>query len=299
MSGKQKKTGPCAAARGLAWVLTFMLTGLLALTLFSFAARHLLTPAEGEGSVQLNETLISQEAELAEAKIRQLAEVYPFQPETVLDVLDRETLTEMSRQSAAWWRQLLTEASLRERPDFETEELETALFSDPGIMELRENEAESTVREISAKVKEILQRTVLPMRQPVLSRVMKELKERFDLKNLIDFATGLPWALLALCAVIAGLIALVTARKMRLTLKYLGAAFGGAVLTVAAVWLAVHFAGLIPLIRESSESMARQAEMLANRVLLREGAMALAMALGSVACLFLYRRGGKREKHEA
>ena len=76
------------------------------------------------------------------------------------------------------------------------------------------------------------------MRQSILEAALQKAGEKLDLPNLIAFFLGSCWAALALCAFLAGLIALAWSRQtFREALLYIGGALGAAALVMIAAAL--------------------------------------------------------------
>ena len=107
---------------------------------------------------------------------------------------------------------------------------------------------------------------------------------------MISFFLGIPWAALAICALLAGLIVLLESRKDRFALRCIGAALGAAVLVVIAVAAVYLCAGVKGMIREASESLTVLYQYAAGRALVRAGILSTAMAAGCVLCLAGSRR---------
>ena len=70
--------------------------------------------------------------------------------------------------------------------------------------------------------------------------------------SLVAFFMGVPWAVLALCALLAGLIALIQSRRIRGSLRYIGSAMGAAAIVIVCAAVLYLLAGVQPMIREVS-----------------------------------------------
>ncbi len=131
------------------------------------------------------------------------------------------------------------------------------------------------------------------MRAQTIRLGMQEIGKRVDLPNVISFFLGVPWAALALCALLAGLIALLYSRKGNGSLLYIGSSLGGAAIVLAALLILYLCAGILPMIREASEGLTIQYQNVASGAMIRAGILTAAMAAGCVLCLAKDRKNGK------
>ena len=152
-----------------------------------------------------------------------------------------------------------------------------------------EEEALSLAGEAAAQIRERVTRIALPLRQNVISRGLLEMNQRVDWKGVIDFWTGLPLAAFALCAVLGGLIALLSP-SLREGLYALGGALAGAALVVVALWIAARGLGLQAMIREASESLALQYTTVVSRMSAGILGLAGVMLVCGALCLALHCR---------
>ncbi len=104
---------------------------------------------------------------------------------------------------------------------------------------------------------------------------------------------GVPWAALALCALLAGLIALIASPKAGGSLLYIGSALGGAALVLAVLMILYLAAGILPMIREASEGLAIQYQNVTAAAMLRSGILAAGMAAGCILCIARSRKNGQ------
>ena len=133
---------------------------------------------------------------------------------------------------------------------------------------------------------------VLPMRQQIVELGLQKAGERIDLANVIAFLMGVPWASLALAALLAGLIAL-TAGRIRRALPYIGSALGAAALVLICLGGLYLSAGVQQMIREASESLTILYRSAASGTLIRAGVLTAILLAGCVLCLAMSRRNGK------
>ena len=151
-------------------------------------------------------------------------------------------------------------------------------------------EAELRATDAANAVAESVLRIILPLRLPVIGIGTGKAAERVDVGNVIRFLTGIRWAALALCALLAGLIALLESRKLRISLKYIGSAMGAAVLVMAGGVGLYFLTGIGPLIAGASPSLSIQYRALLSGAAIRLTVYAAVLLIGCITCLILCRR---------
>lgn len=278
----------------IAALLAFLLTGALILFCVSFISRQIILPAMDEDGAQVSGDVIRQEQQLARERVTKLAELYGFDAEPVIGLISEEMLQELNAQASQWWSTLLREGKIGEAIRWDTGELEQVLASDPNLTQIDDRERGEYLQLSAAEdIKNSIIRMVLPMRQQTIRLGMQEIEKRADLPGMITFFLGIPWASLALCVLLAGLIALLESKKFNSSLTYIGSALGGASLVLAALIILYLSAGILPMIREASAGLAIQYENVLSGVMIRSAVIAAAMAAGCILCLT---RSGKNRK---
>ena len=282
----------------IAWLLAFLLTGALVLFCGAFTLRLTLVPAFASTGAKVPERVVNAEKELIRERVGALAELHGYTPGPVADLLTGSALTELNEQASLWWSSVLADGNIGVQLKPDTRELREILASDPLLQDREDPDAEAQT--LADLVSEDAIRVVLPLRQEIMNAGLREAGKRVDLVNLMTFAIQVPWAALALSALLAGLIALTALwenRRLSGCLKYIGCAMGAAALVIVAAGALAALAGVRPMILEASRSLAVQYDSVLTGVLLRIGACALALFAGYVLCLIVYRRSQK--KHEA
>ena len=276
----------------LCWFLALLLTGTLALFGVSHFGAKLVEPGLREGGTTVSGSVQEAEMELIRKKAAELADVYGFSAETAMQFITPEKLAAMNDEAALWWNSLLANGVEGEAPAFDTDEMAAAFVKEmpaEGSAETGE-EPEVLAAEAANAVGRSILRIVLPLRLPVISKGLTEAASRVDIANVIRFLTGIRWAALALCALLAGLIALLESRKLRNSLKYIGSAMGAAVLVLAGGCVLYVLSGIDPLIAGASMSLSVQYGSLLNGAALWLFIYAALLLIGCVACLILCRR---------
>ena len=278
----------------VAVLLAFLLTGTLILFCVTFAARQIILPAMNEGGAKVSDDVIREEQTLAGERVTKLAELYGFEAEPVIDLITEDVLRQLHSQASRWWSTLLQEGKAGEALRWDTDELEQVLASDASLGRMEDRE-KAEYLEISAAedVRSSIVRMVLPMRQQTIRLGMQEIGKRIDLPSLISFFLGIPWTALALCALLAGLIALLESKKFKGAAVYIGSAMGAAALVVVALMILYLTAGILPMIREASAGLTIQYQSVVSGTMIRAGILAAAMAAGCILCLTISRKNGK------
>ena len=280
--------------RFLCWFLALLLTGFLVLFGISYAVSQVVEPGTREGGAVASDSIQKMELALIQKKIEELAPIYGFSAETAMKYVTPEAVGEMNRQTAVWWNSILVNGEATDAPAFGTDEMAAAFLKDAAPAGGEEGEtdeaAELRATEAANAVGESILRIILPLRLPIVGKGLTEAAARVDLGNVIRFLLGIRWAALAMCALLAGLIALLESRKLRESLKYIGSAMGAAVLVLAACCVLYVLSGVDPLIAGASMSLSLQYGSLLNGAAVRLFIYAGVLLAGCVICLILYRR---------
>ena len=274
------------------WLLAFVLTSMLLLTCICLIGRQVIAPGLQEGGAQVSDAVIREEKELARQRITELADLYGFTAEPVIEFVNEETLRDLHLEASRWYSRILTNGKAGEDVEWNPDGLEEIFEKDPAIAGLSRDEAESMVINCTAEVRRSIIRMVLPLRQQVIGIGLQVVGKRVDIANLIGVFAGTPWAMLALSAFFAGLIALIAGR-IRASLKYIGSALGAAAIVLAVLVILFLTAGIQPMIREASVSLTIQyQEVFAGSIVLTAVLTAVMLA-GCAICLVQGRKSGK------
>ena len=274
----------------IAILLAFLLTGSLLLFCMSFLGRQAVMPAMTEQGATVSDELIREEQQLIRERVTFLAELHGFQAEPVIDMINEDTLRELNVQASRWWSSILQYGHTGEDIRWDTKELERTIAGHAAVPEPgNEEETDAMAFTAAEAVKNSVIRTVLPLRQQIIQLGLMKAGERIDLPNLITFFLGVPWAALALCALLAGLIALTGSRTIRGSLRYIGGALGAAALVLIAAAILYLCANILPMIREASASLAFMYRGTVSRLAVPAGILTAAMIAGSVVCLAMSR----------
>ena len=281
--------------RGIAWLLAFLLTVALILFCVTFVGRQMIVPGMRDSGAPVSSRVVTAEKELIREKVEELAELYRFSAEPVINAINDETLKELNEQASLWWNSVLADGTPGQELKMDTQELKQVLAEDPLVKKSEDPDTlvETAAEQISKGVAHI----ILPMRQEIMDIGMKEAGKRVDLINVLDFLIRVPWAALALAVLLAGLIALLESRRISGCLKYIGCAMGAAAIVVTVAAILTAQAGVRPMILEASRSLAVQYDSVLSEAAVLTGILVLILLAGYVLCLIFYRRNCKA--HEA
>lgn len=278
----------------IAVLLALLLTGSLVLFCVTFVGRQVLLPAMGENGAQVSDSVIREEYRLARERVTDLASLYGFEAEPVINVITEDTLRELNQQASRWWSSILKDGKTGDELKWNTGELEKVLASDALLNQMEDRDrAEYLAISAVEDIQKSIIRLVLPMRQKIIFLGMQEADKRIDVLNLVSFFMGTPWAALALCALLAGLIALLESRKFKGAAQYIGSSMGAAALVLITLMILYLCAGILPMVQEASAGLAVQYQSVVSETMLRAGILAAALAAGCVLCLIL---SGKNRK---
>ncbi len=277
-------------------LLAFLLTGTLVLFCVSYVGRQVILPAmSGEDGAQVSEAIIREEKLLVRERVTELSELYGFDAEPVIGVISEDILRDLNRQASRWWSTLLQDGKAGDELRWDISELEDVLASDASLNRMEDQEqAEYMGLTVADEVYSSVNRMVLPMRQQIIRLGMQKIGQRIDTVNLITFFMRIPWAALALCALLAGLLMLLRSRKPPDSLQYIGAALGGAALVLACLLILYQFSGILPMIREASAGLAIQYQSVASEAMIRAGILTAAMAMGCTLCMIGIRKSRRK-----
>lgn len=266
--------------------LAFLLTASLIIFSLSLIGNSIIAPAMGENGAQVSDAVIREEMDLIRERITKLSELYGFTAEPVIACVDEETVRELNRQASRWWSSALKEGKAGDDLSWSISGLMEILSSDPALDTAKEDdETESLILNIAEEVRKSVFRVILPMRQITIRLGLKEAGRIADLPNLISFFLGVPWAALALSVLLAGLIALLENRNLKNGMIYIGSALGAAAIVLAAVGVLYLCAGILPMIREASQSLTIQYSNTAKNTMILTLALIVVMTAGCILCL--------------
>ena len=292
-TGKNK---PCLPARIAAWVCAVLLTIVLAFTLLGTTAARMISSEDSHVRISTDRQVIAGQMEKIAGEIRNLAEEYGFSAEPVIDAVSLDEITELNTRMAGWWTRIVTEGIMGDVPSWSAESLIPVIMEtmDPGTAS---DDLYETAAEAAGEIETAVREAAMPVRTSVISFGVRYLNRRIDLPGAARAISRLPGLGGAVCLLLAGLIALLTAGKIRTSLKYYGAAFGGAGISAAFCMILAGTAGIQGMISRASEVMSRQTGLAIRGMVLEAGLYILVLLAAGIFCLIMYTRPAKDGNH--
>ena len=291
-----RKNIPCLPARIAAWVCAVLLTIVLACTVLGMTASRMLSSEESHIRISTDRYVIAGQMEKIAGTVRDLAEEYGFSAEPVISAVPQEEITELNSQMARWWTRIATEGIMGDIPSWSADSLIPVIMEtmDPGKTS---DDPYGKAAEAAGEIEKTIREAAMPVRTSVISFGVRYLNRRIDLPGAVRTVSRLPMLGGAVCLLLAGMIALLTAKKVRASLRYFGAAFGGAGISAAFCMILAGTAGIQGMISRASEGMSRQTGLAVREMVLESGVYILVLLIAGAACLIMYTRLAKNEKH--
>lgn len=303
MSGQKRK--PSAPARTAAWAFALLLTIALTGTLISHSCVRILMSEDLHVSSATDDKVVADQMERLSDAIRELSAEYYFDAGQVIAALDREEVIRADRETAVWWTRITAEGIMDDEiPAWSADSLLPVIEESLTAEKIPEGQdSAETAQEIAYSLEKAARRTMMPVRKALITLGMRYLNKKTDLPGIIRMISAIPKTGAAACLLLAGIIALLTAGRIRTSLKYYGAAAGGAALSALFSMMLIKFQGIPDMIRESSEGLADQAVIMGQSSETEIMIAAAALLLISAACLILYNRKERKpephgESHE-
>lgn len=270
---------PGPLAHCLCVVLCLGLTVLLTLMGVAFPTVRLLTDQGLHLSIaQADAVIDAQYTRIGEA-VDALAQKYPFEPKTVMDFVTRDRLEDFNAQVVHWWMGLLQADPVLTAPSYDVEGLLDAVKADETFRAgVPESSWTATARDkIVQGVQDIVVQAVTPLRLSLLSLGLGKALSMADVPTLRGYLPYLPWALLAACVLLAGLLLLCTHRRMIKGVLYIGSACGAAGICLGVIMGAVAYLDLPGRLAAASALLSMQLRLLLQSLALPMGLTALGL----------------------
>ena len=290
MTGAEKRKA-FLPERGCAWAVTLLLTLFLTVTILSALGMQALTSTGLHVQAATDNGILDEQLRSIHAYIGILAEDYGFAAEPVKETVGREQLKEMNQKAAAWWTCLFTEGKMDSFPRWYSGDIEDAVYA-----AMAESGSAQDPQEVVSDLTDMIERTVFPMRESLLTIGMNLAGNKADLPGILHSLRSIPLLGLAMSLLTAGLIALLLGREILRSLKHYGTAIAGTGFIVLAASLMIMGTQMKEVVGQASRGLAGKLGILMNRIGLETGAIILGLLGIGYFCLYLYRnRAGKRE----
>lgn len=275
MKKDRRSTGwPHPAARGAAWVMTFLLSLGLTMSIMGTAFFRGLTSEGLHAGLAEDSEIIRSEMETIARNVEELAQDYGFSRETVMSAVDEAEYAVLKKKAARWWEDLIIYGDMDPAPVWLSSSLGSLLEEDPQLREAYSgHELWAVSEEIANAVEQIVNRTLLPVRARLVLRGAEWIRVRADYPSLIHAARLLPGLGFACCALAAGLIMLLLAGRPGVSLKFFGTAAGGAGLQILLLTGLIWLGGIRGMLAEASDTLLRLFDNLLKAISLQLGAV--------------------------
>lgn len=259
---------PGRASHILAWIVTLLLTLSLTVAFLSLPLRQVLTDRSLHESVALDQQVVQLQYARIEAKVQELAAEYAFQPETVMALIQEDSLTQYTHQVIDWWMGLLAENPTTEVPSWDTGAIEAAVREDEVFKEnTPANLRRSTARDkIAYPIGMAIKRAVLPLRADIFSALLPSLMNRFDLPLLTHAISLIPAVSVIISLLLALLLLALMFRRISKAALYIGAGLTASGLCSLGLCLLLGCLHLGESIAELSSLLALQYSLLLTRL---------------------------------
>lgn len=293
------KKKPCVLAHVLAVLCAVMLVAAVAACGLTWQVNRLLTDAELHESVALDVRVTDVQFARVENTVHELAAKYAFAPETVMDLVTRESLADYSREVIAWWMGLLAEDPVLDAPEWDTADVEQAVRED----ELFQANTPSTQRrsvardQVAYAVGQAVDRAVLPVRMKLVAPLLPMVFQKVDVLRYMGYLSMAPAVLAGAAAVLCLVILLAMRRRLSLGMLYIGSGLIGGALMLALAGAAVFALNVTGQVAELSPIMGMQLSLLTKQLAWQSGLYALACLTVGAVLIGLYQACSKRSAH--
>ena len=288
-----KAGGTTKAERVCAWIAVFLLTAFLGVTVLGTAGVQMITSAGLHLNVAADDGMIDRQYSEICGNIDLMAAEYGFSAENVKATVTRDELREMNRKSAEFWTLLLTEGEGGTIPRWNIGAIQDIIYTAAEEKTLTEDP-----QTVISDLRETIESTVFPLRETTVTFGSKMAKDMADIRGIIRSVRQMPLLGAAVSLACAGLIALLLAKDISLSLKFYGTALAGSgivILAGCAGFLAARSGGML---REASAGLAEEFGALFGRLALGTGIAGGLLVIAGYLLLFLFSRKRKPETAE-
>lgn len=269
-----------------------LLTFFLLMTAVTLLLGHLLTSDSLHERIATDSEVVNEQLHRIGEEVELMAEEYGFAPETVMNLISAEKMQNMNRDASRWLSDAFRNGKLRDTPVFHAESLGEALMADESFVASQDPYMlRNTIQQITGEVEKTAAEKAMAFREILLRAAERIAGKTVSLPTVSALAQQIP-ALLIFCSIgLAGLIALLTSRKMRLSLRYIGAAMSacGILLLIGIGMIALL--GIRPILSEISVLISRKFSLLSLYATVLTGSTAIIMLILGIAGIRISQRG--------
>lgn len=283
---KGKKTGPGMPSRCCALLAAVLLTATLTAALLGVVTVHGLTSEDLHVRAAESNDSITEQMNQITAFIGELAEDYYFSAREVSDAFSADELREINEKMARWWTRMVNYGVMEDMPEWSSGKARIAISLSLDKDHLPE---EMTVDDVTEEILGLIQKRVrevtMPVRKALIQKGFQVLRRRVDPADAVRFLSQGTAVAGTVSLALAGLIALLTGKKISASLRYYGAALAGTGISCVFAGLLTRSAGIQEMIREVSAGLAAQTGYILRNVTILTAVAAGILLIGGIACL--------------
>ncbi len=276
---------PFPIERGSAWAITLLLTVLMTVTIVCVLIVQMMTSVGLHMSIATGDDAVNAQISYIHEKIDEMAEEYGFDAKTVKKAVSADEIRSFNAEVAAWWSALLIQGKMKDAPSWYSSEIEESLYN-----AIQKNNPEENPQTIAEDLTSMIQNTLFPLRESLMSKGMSIAQEKVDIPSLIRTLQRIPVLGMTTCLLAAGLIALLLGREFFRVLKHYGTALAGTGLTITAAVLIFIFLRPGDILAEASVPFADGFSMIAGRFGMNAGLTVAILLISGYLCLIVYNR---------
>lgn len=230
-------------------IAALLLTGALLITLLGGTGVYLMTNQSLHVRAAQNREAVDLQMQKIRTGMEKLGAEYGFDPEPLIDLIDRDSVEILDQEVAAWWTSVLRTGEMTEKPVYEPEGVEDTLLADQNFIDgLDPMVQATTLSTISRRAGQIVLKSAMLFRDALVQMALSFAGEKVDLPDLMAAMQKVPLIGCAACLLLAGLIALLMSRNLIIAGKYIGASISACgllwIVVMALTW-ALNLRGMI------------------------------------------------------
>ena len=158
-------------------------------------------------------------------KVKELSQEYGFDPEKMMEEITSEDLRNANLAASHWLTKAFREGKIGETPSFTVGNLEDVLREDENFVATQDpHMLKNTILRITGEVDRSLSEKSMLFREPMLRAAERAIGKSVHLPTVISAVRQVTLLSGLASLALAGMIALLTSRRMMLSLRYIGAA---------------------------------------------------------------------------
>ena len=283
---RNKKIG--RMPRCCAWIAAILLTATLSVTLLGAVAVHGMSSEDLHIRAATSDESVAEQTRQMSAYIAELAEDYGFSASETAAVITADELRNMDRKMAQWWTRIVNDGVMEPMPEWSSDDVRTAVGQS---LDGSRIPAGMTPDETTAEITDLIQKRVrevtMPVRRTLIQKGFQFLRKRVNPSDALRFLTQGTLLAGGISLVLIGTIALLTGKRIRLSLRYFGAAAAGTALACLFACLLIQSADILPTIRETSQGLAIQVAYILKTITVETLIGVGVLFVGGIACLVL------------